>query len=185
MIQKLLNLLISAQLIGFGLWCIYYCIRIGNSFVNRFDIVVTFITRIVGILFILQIVFTLLNGFFSASEYEQFALANRGFGPYWLEFWLMFLIPLLCTQLLWIRKLRSMRYARLAMGLFLIGIQSIEKLIILIASSQRDFIPGSVQNAFVYEMASNNIYLLLIFFVFNFIAYLIVRQYHKLSSQNV
>ena len=80
MIEQLLDLLISAQLLGFGIWCVYYCINAGNEFVSRFDIVVTFITRIVGILFVTQMFIVFLKVFFSAAKYQQYTFADLPFG---------------------------------------------------------------------------------------------------------
>lgn len=177
--QEVLNLLISAQLLGFGFWCIYYCIQPNNDFVSQFDKVVTLITRIAGILFIIQFFVVFLKSFFSASDYEQYAYANRPFGPYWLSFWLMLLTPILCTQLLWIKTLRNMLYVRLAIGIVLIGILSFEKLIILLTSAHRDFIPSSVQKALIYETLLNYLYLLIIFMALNSITYFAVQRYFK------
>jgi hypothetical protein len=169
---------------GFGFWCLYYCIASNKSRAKSFDDVITRTTRIAGLLFVLQFAVALLTSFFYPNEYKQYAFTNRAFGNYWLSFWLMLILPIFCTLVLWIKSLRPVRYLRLVIGFLLIGIFSIEKLIILFTSLHRDFIPNSVHDMLIHNLLLDYFYMLSIFVVINLITYFILKKFQKPSNNS-
>jgi hypothetical protein len=56
--------------------------------------------------------------YYSQNEYEQFAVSNRIFGPYWFAFAIRAFIYILLPQMMWFKKVRASITATIAWGLF-------------------------------------------------------------------
>ncbi|MDA6069377.1 hypothetical protein NJT12_07075 [Flavobacterium sp. AC] len=72
---------------------------------------------------------------------DKFNLLNRMFGKYWFGFWIQPLLWVLITQLLRFEKIRKNTLVRLLFSVLLIF--SIEKMIIIQTSFQRDYLPST------------------------------------------
>lgn len=72
---------------------------------------------------------------------DKFNLLNRMFGKYWFGFWIQPLLWVLITQLLRFEKIRKNILLRLLFSVLLIF--SIEKMVIIYTSFQRDYLPSS------------------------------------------
>lgn len=60
-----------------------------------------------SVFYVITFVIQLFMGYYSQSEYEQYALTNRIFGPYWFVWLIMAFPSLILPQLLWIRKFQK------------------------------------------------------------------------------
>jgi hypothetical protein len=97
---------------------------------------------IAGILFCIQWCAALYTEWISMIEYEQFAIVNRMRGPYWWAYCSM-LVFSLSPQLFWFRKIRNSVLAALLMPLLVNWGIIVERLIIMITSLHRDYLPSS------------------------------------------
>jgi Ni/Fe-hydrogenase subunit HybB-like protein len=80
---------------------------------------------------------------YSGEIYEQYLIINRAFGPYGIVYWALLLFNILIPQLLWSRKIRTN-----VVALFLISLSVnlgmwLERVVIVIVSLHRDFLPSS------------------------------------------
>ncbi|MCZ7555745.1 MAG: polysulfide reductase NrfD [Bacteroidia bacterium] len=85
----------------------------------------------------------LFTAWYSGNEYEQFAFANRMFGPYAWAYWIMVSCNVIAPQFFWIRRLR-----RSVVTVFILSIvinvgMWFERFVIIMTSLTRDFLPGS------------------------------------------
>lgn len=60
-----------------------------------------------AIVYILVFIEQVLAAYYSQVEYEQYAIINRIFGPYWFAWLIMFLGTFILPQLVWIKKFRN------------------------------------------------------------------------------
>lgn len=75
--------------------------------------------------------------------FEQYAFANRAFGPYWWAYWIMMSCNLIFPQLFWFKKIR-----RSVPIMFAISITTnigmwFERFVIVVTSLHRDYLPSS------------------------------------------
>jgi molybdopterin-containing oxidoreductase family membrane subunit len=82
-------------------------------------------------------------GWYSGSVFERYVMANRAFGPYGWLFWLYIFCNVVAVQALWFPRVR-----RSVLALFLIGVivntgMWIERVVIVIGSLHRDYLPSS------------------------------------------
>jgi molybdopterin-containing oxidoreductase family membrane subunit len=80
---------------------------------------------------------------YSGNVYEQYAFANRAFGPYWWAYAIMMSCNLIFPQTFWIRKLRRNIYWTFAMSIFVNIGMWFERFVIIVTSLHRDYIPSS------------------------------------------
>ena len=64
---------------------------------------------------------------------------NRATGPYWFAYWFMMLSTILLPQLFWLKKYRR----NIVLSLLAAAIPFYERLIILLTSFHRDYLPSS------------------------------------------
>lgn len=80
---------------------------------------------------------------YSGSMIEQYAFANRAFGPYWWSYWAMMSCNLIFPQFFWSKKLRrSIGFTFFASIIVNIGMW-FERFVIIVTSLHRDYIPSS------------------------------------------
>ena len=80
---------------------------------------------------------------YSGVSYEQYAFANRAFGPYAWAYWTMMSCNLIFPQIFWIKRFR-----RSIVVMFIISITTnigmwFERFVITVTSLHRDFLPSS------------------------------------------
>lgn len=80
---------------------------------------------------------------YSGNIYEQYAFANRAFGPYWWAYWIMMSCNLIFPQTFWVKKLRRNIYWTFAMSIFVNIGMWFERFVIIVTSLHRDYIPSS------------------------------------------
>jgi molybdopterin-containing oxidoreductase family membrane subunit len=80
---------------------------------------------------------------YSAVPYEQYAFANRMFGPYWWAYWTMMTCNVITPQLFWSRKLRRSLTASFIISIFVNIGMWFERFVIIVTSLHRDYLPSS------------------------------------------
>jgi molybdopterin-containing oxidoreductase family membrane subunit len=81
---------------------------------------------------------------YSGDPYERWVFGHRFFGQNYMVFgWLLIIINVLMTQLLWFKKVRSNLTLLFIIGLFInIGMWS-ERMVIVVGSLNQDFLPAN------------------------------------------
>lgn len=173
------------QLFGFGFWSVCYFFFIQRLF-KEMDIVVTWITRIAGILYTMTFIIWFLEGYFGTDSY-MFTSGNEMFGSYAFTFWFQLLIPFLVTQTLWIKAFRQKRYLRLIIGFLLLWILEVERLTIIITSLHRDYMAFDF-SFLLYPLILGYFMKLILFLVFNGLVYWIILNIistRKLNNNSI
>jgi len=80
---------------------------------------------------------------YSAVPFEQYAFANRMFGPYWWAYWTMMTCNVITPQLFWSRKLRRSLTASFIISIFVNIGMWFERFVIIVTSLHRDYLPSS------------------------------------------
>jgi len=94
---------------------------------------------IVGVAYLTE----LFIAWYSGSEYEMYAFANRVAGPYWWAYWSMMTCNVISPQLFWFKRIRT----SIPISWFLSIVVNIgmwfERFVIIVTSLHRDYLPSS------------------------------------------
>jgi Ni/Fe-hydrogenase subunit HybB-like protein len=82
-------------------------------------------------------------GWYSASEWEGFMIANRVTGPYWYMYWALIFCNGLMPQLLWFKQVRTNIPLLFVISLIVNAGMWLERYVIIVTSLSRDFLPSS------------------------------------------
>lgn len=93
---------------------------------------------VINPIYLLTLVYSLLSSAFSADDYEMYSIYNRAFGQFWWAYW-MNLLPHFLGMLFFFKKFRGVVFLPLLIILFL----NIERFVIIITSTFRDYLPSS------------------------------------------
>ncbi len=93
----------------------------------------------VGIAYLTEI----FTAWYSSNQYEQYAFANRAFGPYWWAYWSMMFCNLVSPQVFWIRKFRRNIALTFVMSILINIGMWFERFVIIVISLHRDYLPSS------------------------------------------
>ena len=80
---------------------------------------------------------------YSANEYEGFALMNRAFGPYAWAYWIMVSCNVISPQLFWSKTIRTTPWMMVIVCIFVNIGMWFERFVITVTSLHRDFLPSS------------------------------------------
>jgi molybdopterin-containing oxidoreductase family membrane subunit len=80
---------------------------------------------------------------YSGSEYEEYLIYNRAFGPYWWSYWALILCNGLIPQLLWFRRVRNNIPLLFIISIIVNIGMWLERFVIVVTSLHRDFLPSS------------------------------------------
>ena len=80
---------------------------------------------------------------YSAVPYEQYAFANRMFGPYWWAYWSMMTCNLIAPQVFWFRWARTTPWFIFIMSIVVNVGMWFERFVIIVTSLHRDYLPSS------------------------------------------
>lgn len=180
MFYQLAQSLVYAQLLGFSFWSIAYFFFSANHAIKQIDSIVSFMARIAGIFFLLNICIYVLGAYFSGDENEWNTVLNRAFGPYFFIFWIQLLTPLFISQLLWHRKSRLARWPRLVSAIFLLISATMSEILVLSSLINNDFVPFSW--AIFFSTIQPQVTLLLDFVLLNGVVCLILIKMGKLTN---
>jgi len=94
---------------------------------------------IVGVAYLTE----LFIAWYSGSEYEMAAFANRIAGPYWWAYWSMMTCNVISPQLFWFKKIRTSIPISWALSIVVNIGMWFERFVIIVTSLHRDFLPSS------------------------------------------
>jgi len=80
---------------------------------------------------------------YSGNVYEQYAFANRAFGPYWWAYWSMMSCNLLAPQVFWFKWARTTPWFIFTMSIVVNVGMWFERFVIIVTSLHRDYLPSS------------------------------------------
>ncbi len=80
---------------------------------------------------------------YSGNPYEQFAFANRAFGPYAWAYWIMISCNVLSPQIFWFKKARTHIPTLFIASIFINIGMWFERFVIVVTSLHADFLPSS------------------------------------------
>jgi molybdopterin-containing oxidoreductase family membrane subunit len=80
---------------------------------------------------------------YSGNVYEQYAFANRAFGPYWWAYWSMMSCNLIAPQVFWFRWARTTPWFIFIMSIVVNVGMWFERFVIIVTSLHRDYLPSS------------------------------------------
>ncbi len=94
---------------------------------------------IVGIAYLTE----LFIAWYSGSEYEMYAFANRVSGPYWWAYWTMMTCNVISPQLFWFKKIRTSIPVSWVLSIVVNIGMWFERFVIIVTSLHRDYLPSS------------------------------------------
>lgn len=94
---------------------------------------------IVGIAYLTE----LFIAWYSGSEYEMYAFANRVAGPYWWAYWTMMTCNVISPQLFWFKKIRTSIPISWVLSIVVNIGMWFERFVIIVTSLHRDYLPSS------------------------------------------
>jgi Ni/Fe-hydrogenase subunit HybB-like protein len=94
---------------------------------------------IVGLAYITEFVIAAYSGY----EYEQYAFANRMFGPYAWAYWTMMFCNLMAPQVFWSKWARTTPWFIFVVSIIVNIGMWFERFVIIVTSLHRDFLPSS------------------------------------------
>jgi hypothetical protein len=140
-----LNELIQSLFIGFGIFVFatsFINVKTdkGNALITNLTDSASIIISWAAIGYLLIWVIGLYTIFQSEDEY--YSLRTRLTGPYWFGYWIYPACFGLFPQLLWWKKIREVKAIRIVTAFLFLFALYIEKIVILITSFHRDYIPS-------------------------------------------
>jgi molybdopterin-containing oxidoreductase family membrane subunit len=176
-IIQILQIITIDFFFAFGLYSILFLIvRIftKNEILLEIDKHAKKFISFVGLIFFVFWIVGIFTSYFENNADEQNRMLNRIFGKYWFGFWIQPLLWFTITQILRSEKLSKNIFLRIVFSFFLIF--SIEKLIILIITFHRDYLPSSWAMYNELEFYPSNIFLgmllkIILFLIFTWIYY--------------
>lgn len=94
---------------------------------------------VVGLAYITEFVIAAYSGY----EYEQYAFANRMFGPYAWAYWTMMFCNLMAPQVFWSKWARTTPWFIFIISIIVNIGMWFERFVIIVTSLHRDFLPSS------------------------------------------
>lgn len=141
----IIQLIIDSIFFGFAAYSLAFVLlnfHISFNFKlgENLDHSATLLFRIAGMIYLIIwiIIFNI------AITDDEHRLVNRMFGPYWYGFWMYPVTNLGVSQLFWIRKIRNSKAYRIIFSIALLFVMSYEKIVIIVTSLHRDFLPGNL-----------------------------------------
>ncbi len=112
-------------------------ITIGH--IEMMNIIIMVTGSIVGIAYITEFFIA----WYSGVEAEQYAFANRAFGPYWWAYASMMTCNVISPQLFWSKKIRTNIAATFVISIIVNIGMWFERFVIIVTSLHRDYLPSS------------------------------------------
>ncbi|MDT0631342.1 NrfD/PsrC family molybdoenzyme membrane anchor subunit [Rubrivirga sp. S365] len=106
---------------------------------EKMNIIILVTGTVVGFAYITEFFIA----WYSQVEYEQFAFANRAFGPYAWAYWTMMACNLIFPQVFWVKKFRRSIPIMFAISITTNIGMWFERFVITVTSLHRDFLPSS------------------------------------------
>lgn len=168
--------------ISFGLFTILYLffsIFIKNSTIKKIDEESSQFISFIGIIYLIVWITGLFIQLNILNEEDKTSLLNRMFGKYWFGYWIQPLLWISITQLLRIKAIRKNIILRILFSILLI--LSIERIIIIITSFHRDYLPSSWTMYSDFQLYPSNIMLSLLLKIILFLTF--VGIFHLINKK--
>lgn len=178
-----LNLLWQDFFTAFGLYTILYftlTIFTKNQKIKAIDEEATKLISLIGILFAITWIISIIVELNVLNEEDKALMLKRICGKYWFGFWIQPLLWITLTQALRYTKIRKNALIRLIISVFLL--LSIEKMITIITSFHRDYLPSSWTMYNELDIYPSN-FILAIFFKIT--AFLLIVEMYKFVKQKI
>lgn len=107
--------------------------------IESMNIIIMVTGSIVGVAYLTE----LFIAWYSGSEYEMYAFANRVSGPYWWAYWSMMTCNVISPQLFWFKKIRTSIPISWVLSIVVNIGMWFERFVIIVTSLHRDYIPSS------------------------------------------
>lgn len=112
-----------------------------NAWLASWTDLATKVIRIAAIGFLVAWLVDLYGSY--QSEGDWYSIKSRMTGPYWFGYWIYPFCNGIFPQVFWIKKLEKRRVVRVLAALLILLTFHIEKIIIMITSLHRDYLPSS------------------------------------------
>ncbi|UOX33301.1 hypothetical protein LXD69_14805 [Flavobacterium sediminilitoris] len=168
--------------ISFGLFTILYLffsIFIKNSIIKKIDEESSQFISFIGIIYLIVWITGIFIQLNILNEEDKTSLLNRMFGKYWFGYWVQPLLWISITQLLRIKAIRKNIILRILFSILLI--LSIERIIIIITSFHRDYLPSSWTIYSDFQLYPSNIMLSLLLKIILFLTF--VGIFHLINKK--
>lgn len=168
--------------ISFGLFTILYLffsIFIKNSTIKKIDEESSQFISFIGIIYLIVWITGIFIQLNILNEEDKTSLLNRMFGKYWFGYWVQPLLWISITQLLRIKAIRKNIILRILFSILLI--LSIERIIIIITSFHRDYLPSSWTMYSDFQLYPSNIMLSLLLKIILFLTF--VGIFHLINKK--
>jgi Ni/Fe-hydrogenase subunit HybB-like protein len=83
------------------------------------------------------------HAWYSASEYEQFIMQNRAFGPYSVSYWALIACNVAAPQFLWSKRIRENPLLLFILAVICNVGMWLERFVIVVTSLHRDYLPSA------------------------------------------
>ena len=138
----MLDQIIRSTFLGFAVFVLATSfIRISNeksrSSVATVTEIVCLVTALVAVLFVLEWVVKLYEGYKVDEQWQM--IVERLTGKYWYGMWTYIFCFGVLPQVLWVRRLRRLRFVRVTIASLLLFPLFIEVFVILVTSFHRDY----------------------------------------------
>lgn len=107
--------------------------------IESMNIIIMVTGSIVGVAYLTE----LFIAWYSGSEYEMYAFANRIAGPYWWAYWAMMTCNVISPQLFWFKKIRTSIPISWVLSIVVNIGMWFERFVIIATSLHRDYLPSS------------------------------------------
>ena len=121
--------------------CLFLSIFLKNEILQKINSQSNLFISFIGIVYLIIFLLTSVVELNILDEESKNYLLNRMFGQYWFGFWLQPLLWFSMSQLLRIKSIQKNILLKLIFSFFFIV--SIEKIVIIITSFHRDYLPSS------------------------------------------
>lgn len=140
--MALLSELIDELFVGFGIFIL------ATSFVSfndgkRNELIINLTDSSIIIIRFAAIGYLIIWLTYYQSEGGYYSIMNRLTGPYWLAYCIYPICYGILPQLLWMERIRSVKTVRIIISCLFLFVIYIEKLIIVVTSLHRDYVPSS------------------------------------------
>lgn len=161
--------LLQELILLYACWSIAIFFFTRTKFIDQLDMVIVWLIRIVGIVYLLQLPVNMIYG-----DQDAYAWINRYTGPYCLTAVFPLLVYSSATQSLWWGYFRNAKYWRLTFGVLLLIATFFNVIVILLSSLSGTGVSGSWTMA--YQSSFLHIQSMILFSFIAGIGYFIIRE---------
>lgn len=161
--------LLQELILLYACWSIAIFFFTRTKFIGQLDMVIVWLIRIVGIVYLLQLPVNMIYG-----DQDAYAWINRYTGPYWLTAVFPLLVYISATQSLWWGYFRNAKYWRLFFCLIILLLGLADQIMVWMLNFQRDYISSG--RTMIYHTPFLHLESIIFFCIISGIGYFIIRE---------